>query len=541
LADIGAYPVTVTIENDAGSVIADMTINMNVLPKEIRSCPAPTTWDVNVPLEGLSATFTIPGDPATLDLDPFSAVPGMSSTINADGSFTLSFEFETAVPGQTIVMYTYDKEKEGNVEKPMTINVVLMNFAPEMPDVPLQIVVPTIYLCALSGKEQFTYTSPIAVDGEGDSISMDFGIEDKFIFMEQNSNDSFSLSLPLGLQVDDSGTYQVSVTLTDDASILFTEHVIDIVLEIYESVDCTEWISPIDPPPEDLKLRFDREAAPSAAITGMDYFFTNEHPACCPLTTCSLLEAGCSTPLRTNFLKVAPESPFGVTALLDHKEGYNHTFCFSCEHADGAVQFDGYSVTQVKDCANTLKSYRKVEDQVVHFDYEQAPVPHKVGDSTTFFLNQDPKECPVESCQLMQEGCREALNSTELRVSPEFPFLITAKNGLRDGFNESFCVECTNGADTVTYDEFSFTQIRDCSSKVTLNKTLEIEALSFEKVNATTVLGDYSLFFKNIAPESCLAESCQILEPGCGDLYDTDQLSFSEESPFDFTASIGVS
>ena len=63
----------------------------------------------------------------------------------------------------------------------------------------------------------------------------------------------------------------------------------------------------------------------------------------------------------------------------------------------------------------------------------------------TYFGNTDTTNCPVTSCQKLNSGCSGVFAGSGVTVSHS---AITATRAYAPGFDYTFCLSCTNGADT---------------------------------------------------------------------------------------------
>jgi hypothetical protein len=95
---------------------------------------------------------------------------------------------------------------------------------------------------------------------------------------------------------------------------------------IYSASDTSEVIHPL----EDM------------ASTDWNTYLSNTETANCPITSCTLFEAGCSTPLTSPISMGA--LPFDVTALKNDPVGYTQDMCIECTNGAQTVQIDNWSL-----------------------------------------------------------------------------------------------------------------------------------------------------------------------------------------------------
>lgn len=66
-------------------------------------------------------------------------------------------------------------------------------------------------------------------------------------------------------------------------------------------------------------------------------------------------------------------------------------------------------------------------------------------DHTNFIRNMLPKKCPITSCKLTTKDGSLDYKGSNIIISPDFPFKITALTNVTDGYSEEVRIQCTNG------------------------------------------------------------------------------------------------
>jgi len=75
-----------------------------------------------------------------------------------------------------------------------------------------------------------------------------------------------------------------------------------------------------------------------------------------------------------------------------------------------------------------------------------------------YFANADHTDCDYDKCELMAAGCAWPYTQTKyLEMSKDFPWDITARTDVVEGYNTTYCVKCSNAWDSIEQDDIVFT------------------------------------------------------------------------------------
>ena len=114
-------------------------------------------------------------------------------------------------------------------------------------------------------------------------------------------------------------------------------------------------------------------------------------------------------------------------------------------------------IKQESKCLNTLSKKDRFKT-VFEYSYDEENNSKLVGNFDNFFLNKDSTNCPVKQCTLKQEACFVNYEDVHLQLSNQFPFQFTAYIDKPAGYDTAGCFECTNGYQTMTYDNIQVKQ-----------------------------------------------------------------------------------
>jgi hypothetical protein len=120
----------------------------------------------------------------------------------------------------------------------------------------------------------------------------------------------------------------MTLTITDCSSTLTLPSAADAVSLLYSSSDLSDVIHP----------------SSGMSSSDWDSYLTNSDTSNCPITTCSLFEAGCST-LLSSPVSMEASTPWDVTALTNFPAGYTQSMCVECTNGAQTVQIDNWSMT----------------------------------------------------------------------------------------------------------------------------------------------------------------------------------------------------
>ena len=107
------------------------------------------------------------------------------------------------------------------------------------------------------------------------------------------------------------------------------------------------------------------------------------------------------------------------------------------------------SSPQPADCSSTLKlSANPLPDHMMNINYGRFS--KVLGTFDQIFQNSDSKNCPITKCALKQKGCKSDYIGKNLKIKGKE---IEAINFMSN-WAEDVCVECTNGKQTIKYDNW---------------------------------------------------------------------------------------
>lgn len=138
--------------------------------------------------------------------------------------------------------------------------------------------------------------------------------------------------------------------------------------------------------------------------SGWTSFFQNNDATYCPVLSCTLKNAGCSTTYTGSDMSISGTTPWVITAVRNNLAGYITTVCVECTNGRQTITQDSLRV-ELRTCASTLSvSTSPLANSVIGFSTTATPVTHGAGWSS-FFQNSDTTYCPVTGCSLKSDGC----------------------------------------------------------------------------------------------------------------------------------------
>ena len=93
------------------------------------------------------------------------------------------------------------------------------------------------------------------------------------------------------------------------------------------------------------------------------------------------------------------------------------------------------------------------------------------------------------------------------------------------GYSEIVCVSCTNGAQTITLDDISYTQSASKCLTSLANADVPVTEKTLEYMETAQTVAVVTDFFKNTGEESCAATSCTLKAVGCTEPYSSTMLT----------------
>lgn len=120
-----------------------------------------------------------------------------------------------------------------------------------------------------------------------------------------------------------------------------------------------------------------------------------------------------------------------------------------------------------------------------------------------------------------------------LSTSADAPFSLLSKSNIKDGFEESVCVKCSNGDQESSYDNFKVIQTEMCLTSISkvLNplssKTIPWSAKStFENIG-----NGFGSFFKSSNDIDCPLKQCSLKDQGCVNDYSGKRIKMDDKIP----------
>jgi len=101
------------------------------------------------------------------------------------------------------------------------------------------------------------------------------------------------------------------------------------------------------------------------------------------------------------------------------------------------------------------------------FNFNSLITTRTVENYNSFFKVLDEVYCYLTTCAIRNPGCGP-YSGSRITISGITPFAISMPQNVVEGWTETICIECSNGQQTEQYDNFIVTQIRDCSTAITV-------------------------------------------------------------------------
>jgi hypothetical protein len=163
----------------------------------------------------------------------------------------------------------------------------------------------------------------------------------------------------------------------------------------------------------------------------------------------------------------------------------------------------------------------------------------------SYFSNTDTTNCPITSCTLYESGCSTALSSP-VSIGGSSPWDVTALLNQMNGYSQSMCVSCTNGAQTIQKDNWSVNLI-DCENAISNPASAPTaSSLTYDAATSSVVIYPISTtwtswdsFFSNSDTTNCAITSCSLYESDCSTAL-SSPVSVGASSPWDVAASKNI-
>ena len=123
----------------------------------------------------------------------------------------------------------------------------------------------------------------------------------------------------------------------------------------------------------------------------------------------------------------------------------------------------------------------------------------------------------MTSCSILQNDCKSEYTATNLKISENSPFVISAGLSVLPGYTETACVKCENGFQEVYHKDLEVTQRGKCLQSLSkVEKTPEFTALDYSEINQNKVISsDWQSFFINSDQENCPMTKCILMDESC--------------------------
>ena len=166
-----------------------------------------------------------------------------------------------------------------------------------------------------------------------------------------------------------------------------------------------------------------------------------------------------------------------------------------------------------------------------------------VDDYNKFFVNLDDQNCPITKCQLKESGCFKSYSAPNLAI--EFvsgnKFEINVKTlDVIHGWSETVCVFCSNGIQSLTFDDFKVSQRSKCVSVLSASATqVKPLVLKYDETDLRyELITDWRTEFLNEDKDNCPIKSCSILTEKCDQEFISDKVKFESAFRLSFSQNV---
>jgi hypothetical protein len=207
--------------------------------------------------------------------------------------------------------------------------------------------------------------------------------------------------------------------------------------------------------------------------------------------------------------------------------------CISCTNSVSGLTFDTHTY-------DNLQVIQTLNPCTTALSVNTAPIPTNpkaftfdavntgsVGDWNTFFLSST-GSCDPTSCTLYGVGCSTAYStaypSGKLTIATSSTWAITSLRNSNINWVENVCLKCTNGQQTINYDNYQVVQSNNqCYTSLTIKSTpaaTNPKVLAYSSSPATATVGLWTDFVTNSQTSpTCDPLSCSLLAVGCVNTY----------------------
>jgi hypothetical protein len=180
------------------------------------------------------------------------------------------------------------------------------------------------------------------------------------------------------------------------------------------------------------------------------------------------------------------------------------------------------------DCSSVLSASTSAES--VSVSYHSSTTSEEVNIISSswtswnvFFSNSDTTNCPITSCSLYESGCSTEMNDP-VNMGDSTPWDMTAEKDRTAGYSQSLCVSCTNGAQTITIDDWFVTQTASPCGNILSVPSATPDATTVVYSTTTTSESIYPIsttwvswndFFSNTDSTNCPITGCTLKDSTC--------------------------
>ena len=119
----------------------------------------------------------------------------------------------------------------------------------------------------------------------------------------------------------------------------------------------------------------------------------------CPITSCSLFQAGCKDPWTDPLIKLSGTQ---ILSQVNELYGWNHKLCIRCTNGNNVyprqtIEYDNYRVQQQSKCVSTLEpADNEFQPILINYDGLQNQAGKTIAQNyDSFFKNTDAINCPI--------------------------------------------------------------------------------------------------------------------------------------------------
>ena len=171
---------------------------------------------------------------------------------------------------------------------------------------------------------------------------------------------------------------------------------------------------------------------------------------------------------------------YSITANQKVVKGYSTEVCVQCKTDEQTIQRDGFKISQTTKCQKSLsKAQKPLGSQDIDLGGEINDV--KIGNGwPSFFANSETEKCPINSCVLKNKGCQTAYTGNNIKISQSKPwYLTTSRTQNNVDQNDLLCIQCSNGEQTITHDNFKVRTFNSCLKSLTTSGSFVVPELKY--------------------------------------------------------------